>query len=108
MVRILSAFMLLAALSPALSQSPARVYRVGFLTPAPASDENRPGLAKHLILTELAHFGLVVGKNLSVESRYADGALERLPEVVVSLKTAKSLGVDLPISFLARADELIE
>ena len=60
----------------------------------------------------LAETGLVEGRNVSIEYRWGHGEPTGLPELaaelVLNLKTAKTLGLDVPPMLLARADEVIE
>jgi putative ABC transport system substrate-binding protein len=80
--RLLPALTLLAVLGgPAAAQD--RAFRVGVLTPTGA------GLGFTTIRTvtvpELAALGFVEGRNLVLEHRSADGALDRLPELAREL-----------------------
>jgi len=86
---------LLAASGTGEAQTPGRVARIGYLgnlAPSPASahwDEAfRQGLRER---------GWVEGQNLVIERRYADGKLERLPELAAELVR---LQVDLIVTSL--------
>ncbi|HEV8094724.1 MAG TPA: ABC transporter substrate-binding protein, partial [Burkholderiales bacterium] len=67
----------------AQTQQAARVHRIGFVTPfsaGPSIEAFRQGLR---------HLGYVEGKNLVIESRYADGHFERLPQLFTDLLRLK-------------------
>ena len=76
-VRLLVLFALLVAPHPAEAQQAGRVYRLGTLwaTAPPAQDQaTAPTLTR-----ALRELGYVEGQNLTVEGRYAEGKLDRLP-----------------------------
>ena len=73
---------------------------IGFLS------SRSPDDSAHLVAAfrqGLADGGFVEGQNVVIEYRWASGQ-----ELVVNLKTAKALGLEIPPTLLARADEVIE
>jgi putative ABC transport system substrate-binding protein len=101
----------------ALAQQPARIPRIGILAPPSASFFSARVEAFRQRLREL---GYVEGKNIVIEYRYAEGKLERLPDLaaeLVRLKVdvivtasnpailaAKKASATIPIVFAAAAD----
>src|SRR5262245_49042648 len=88
MTRLAVAFLTLALLAAPLAaegQLPAKVYRIGFLgnlnqaISKPTVDAFRQGLRE---------LGWVEGQNVSIEYRWADGNLERLPALALDLLKA--------------------
>ncbi len=76
---------LLALSVPARAQQAAKVFRIGFMAgvsppPAEPSRSNIEAL-RH----GLREFGYIEGKNLIIESRWATGKLDRLPELAAEL-----------------------
>jgi putative tryptophan/tyrosine transport system substrate-binding protein len=67
----------------AKGQAAGRVYRLGILRPGPQSTSD-PVLAGTFSLP-LRDLGYVEGRNLVIESRYADGKLDRLPALAREL-----------------------
>jgi len=62
---------------------PQRIYRIGILQAGTRQDnEKTSGLA---FLSGLAELGYIEGRNLVVETRYADGKLERLPALAAEI-----------------------
>ena len=113
---ILVAAMLLAVAVLAQAQQPARIPRIGILIPASASFFSARVEAFRQRLREL---GYVEGKNIVIEYRYAEGKLERLPDLaaeLVRLKVdvivtagpailaAKKASATIPIVFASAAD----
>jgi putative ABC transport system substrate-binding protein len=104
--------MLLAPCFPAQAQQTARIPRIGILVAASASF-NLPRV--EAFRQRLRELGYVEGKNIVIEYRYAEGKLDRLPDLVaelVQLKVdvivtaggtatlaAKKAGVTMPIVF---------
>jgi len=82
-------FILAAAVWPVLiwtgaacAQAPAKVRRIGLLSPWSASDTALWHQAFRLGLRDL---GWVEGKNISIEYRYAEGRNDRLPDLAADL-----------------------
>ena len=112
----------------ARAQQPA-VPVVGYLDnypPAPGGI----GRGQAAVLKGLADTGFVDGRNVAIEYRWVEGQNERLPailrdlierrvavlavvqptklELAINLKTAKALGLTIPETLLATADEVIQ
>jgi putative ABC transport system substrate-binding protein len=84
-IRRLATFFLTTA-SLAHAQQPKKVPRIGYLSNRePASDSTRSE-AIRLALREL---GYIEGQNIAIEYRYADGKLNRLPELAAELVRLK-------------------
>ena len=80
------AFGITLPLGPATAQQAGKVHRIGYLQTAP----------RNVQLDLIAAFegglrerGYVIGRNLLIEYRFADGKLERLPELADDLVRAK-------------------
>jgi putative tryptophan/tyrosine transport system substrate-binding protein len=77
----------LAAPLGAEAQQTGKVWRLGVLNPSTApSDTTR---RKSPLIQKLTELGYVENQNLVVESRYAEGKIDRLPELAVELVYAK-------------------
>ena len=74
--------------TPALAQAPqaGRVYRVGYLS-APSRESVAQGV--DAFLRRLRELGWVEGENLVVEFRWAEGKVDRLPELAADLVRRK-------------------
>ena len=68
-----------AAPFAAQAQQAGRVYRVGLVVPASRSEQHDAFRQK------LRELGYIEGKNLIVEARYAEGRIERVPELVAEV-----------------------
>ena len=78
------------------AQPAGKVYRIGYLSPAPQSREGREALAK-----ALGELGWVEGQNIVFERRWSEaGQHERLPELAAELVRLK---VDLIVAVGAAA-----
>jgi putative tryptophan/tyrosine transport system substrate-binding protein len=109
--------MLLALPFPAHAQQPARIPRIGILVAPSASSYSARVEAFRKRLREL---GYVEGKNIVIEYRYAEGKLERLPDLAAELVrvkvdvivtasnaailAAKKASATIPIVFTAHPD----
>jgi len=72
-----------ATMGPANGQSPGKVWRIGYLSYGdwPGGGSRDP----HPMWQRLRELGYVEGVNLVVDSRYAEGKVERLPELAADL-----------------------
>ena len=81
---LLTVFLLTVSL--AQPQQPKKVSRLGYLSNGdPASDSTR----SKAIRLALREFGYIEGQNIATEYRYAEGNLDRLPELAAELVRLK-------------------
>ena len=71
---------------PAEAQQPKKVPRIGYLSSADPARESARAEAIRLALREL---GYIEGQNIAIEYRYAEGKLDRLPELAAELVRLK-------------------
>ena len=108
-----------ALILPARAQEAPKISRVGFLAPQgrslPLFESFKEGLAD---------LGYVEGRNLVIESRFAEGQLDRLPELVAELvrlkldviavtgavtaRAAKKTVTDIPVVFAVVVDPVAD
>src|SRR4029453_18157872 len=108
----------LAPVGLSYAQQPANIHRIGFLSPgSPASVTDPEALRQGL-----QELGYVEGKNIQIEWRFAEGKVERLPnlaselvrlkgEVIVAranpaTQAAKAATTNIPIVMAAVADAI--
>ena len=95
---------LLAAPLAAEAQ-PGKVNWIGVLSPG-SPDSGSSALAlRQSFLQRLHELGWIVGQNLAVEPRYAEGKLDRLPDLaaeLVQLKVSVLLAFGTPAAFAAK------
>lgn len=85
-LEFLAACALILNLSPAQAQQPAKIWKIGVL----ASTSRPLSAARDDALWEgLRQLGYIEGKNITIEYRYADGELKRLPELAAELVALK-------------------
>ena len=82
----------------AVAQTPAKIYRLGTLTPGPALDEMSPLGA--ILVKALEQRGYTLGKNLSLEARGAAGQVGKLGDIVRGMK-ADQVDVIVAVGFPA-------
>src|SRR5881409_3328094 len=119
MKAILTAILALSVVSPAQAQQAAKMPRVGFLAPQGRSLPLFEAFQKGL-----AELGYVEGRNVVIESRFAEGQLEKLPELAAELarlkvdvlavtgavtaRAAKKTVTDIPIVFAVVVDPVAD
>jgi putative ABC transport system substrate-binding protein len=70
------------------AQQAGKVYRVGVLSSGSSAFDN-VGQVRQAFLERLSDLGWVVGQNLTFERRYAEGKLDRLPDLAAELVQLK-------------------
>jgi len=78
--------MLLALPFPARAQQPKKVSRIGYLVAGDAASESAQSEAIRLALRER---GYIEGQNIATEYRYAEGKIDRFPELAAELVRLK-------------------
>jgi putative tryptophan/tyrosine transport system substrate-binding protein len=82
----LLATLLLATVSPAEAQHPAKLPRIGLLDASTASGIE---VLSNVLRQELGKLGWIEGKNLTIEYRFAEYNRERVPELAAELVRLK-------------------
>jgi putative ABC transport system substrate-binding protein len=77
--------MLFALCSSAEAQQPSKIFRIGLLDSSTASGMEVVDAFRQ----ELSKIGWIEGKNITIEYRFAEGKLERLPELAAELVRLK-------------------
>jgi ABC transporter substrate binding protein len=80
------AFVLVVTGAAASAQQAKKVPRIGYLSARDRATEFARAAAMRLALREL---GYIEGKNIAIEYRYAEGKLDRLPELAAELVRLK-------------------
>jgi putative tryptophan/tyrosine transport system substrate-binding protein len=119
---ILVAVMLLAVAVIAEAQQPKKVYRIGYLSMRDQVGESSRYETMRLALREL---GYIEGQNITTEYRYAEGKLDRAPELaaelvrlkvdiivvaggIIWIREAKNATKTIPIVMVGAGNDLVE
>jgi putative ABC transport system substrate-binding protein len=86
MPSILVAVVLLAVAVIGEAQQPKKVPRIGYLSPSDAATESTRSEPIRRALREL---GYIEGQNIAIEYRYAEGKVDRFPELLAELVRLK-------------------
>ena len=90
------AIILFTAVSIAEAQQPAKIPKIGWLgARTPSGPGGGPGTGAESFRREFSKLGYVEGKNITIEYRYADDQLDRLPALAEELVRLK---IDLLIA----------
>jgi ABC-type uncharacterized transport system substrate-binding protein len=84
--------MLFASCLPAEAQPAGKTFRIGFLD---NSTDSGSAVFSEAFRQELSKLGWIEGKNITIEYRFAEQKLERLPELAADLVRLK---VDLIVA----------
>ena len=107
-IRLALCGLLLALPFPARAQQPKKVPRIGYLSSSDAASESTRFESVRLALRERGH---IEGQNIAFEHRYAEGKLDRLPELAAELARLKVdiilVGGDIPIRAAKNATTII-
>jgi putative tryptophan/tyrosine transport system substrate-binding protein len=76
---------MLATISATDAQQPTKIHRIGLLTGAAAPPSSAPSPFEQ----GLRKLGYVEGQNITIEARYTNGRMDRLPELAVELTRLK-------------------
>ena len=106
------------------AQQPAKIPRVGFLATGPVPTPAAPYPLLQLFLEGLAGLGHVEGRDFIIEARFAEGRIERLPELAADLvrlnvdvialagavtaRAAKKATTSIPIVFVMVVDPVAD
>src|SRR5262245_16884829 len=85
-VPILVAVILLTVAVVTEAQQPAKIPRIGYLSNADAATDSAQAEGIRLALREL---GYIEGQNIAIEYRYAEGKVDRAPELAAELVRLK-------------------
>ena len=83
---ILLVVLLLVVARIAEAQQPKKVSRIGYLSNTDAATDSPRAEALRLALRDL---GYIEGQNIAIEYRYAEGKLDRLPELAAEMVRLK-------------------
>jgi putative ABC transport system substrate-binding protein len=83
---ILTSPLLFALCVPVWAQQPKQFFRVGYLSP---QGESREFVRAEAIRLALRKLGYIEGQNIAIEYRFAEGKLDRLPELAAELVRLK-------------------
>ena len=86
---VVAILLLLAAPLAARAQPMGKVWRIGYLSPGPATDHSNPASGVSALRQSLRELGYVEGQNLVIDSRYAEGDFGRLSSLAAELVRLK-------------------
>src|SRR5262249_32808601 len=86
---ILVAVLLLIGAVKAEAQQPKKVPRIGYLSNADAATDSANSARAGGIRLALRELGYIEGQNIAIEYRYAEGKVDRAPELAAELVRLK-------------------
>jgi putative tryptophan/tyrosine transport system substrate-binding protein len=86
LIRYALCAMLFALCSPTHAQQSQKLFRIGFLDQSTASGS---AVLLDAFRQELNKLGWIVGKNIAIEYRYADGKRDKVPALAAKLVRLK-------------------